>query len=327
MAGPSVARTRPKARITCGSTGWPGEFHRSIGPPGNRTMSAALPEKAAEKFIRIGNLPTLPHAATRALAIVKDPDCSVQDFTRIIGTDPALAASLLKLVNSSYYAAATRVSNLTTAVVRLGLRETQNLILAVSVRSVFRWVPAGQEESRDRLWKHSDRTAILCRSLNSELGLGFQGEELSAGLAHDLGRILVAVAFPEAFHQIIRSAPLGEADLLERERERLGFDHTQAGAWLSAHWNLPPELTEAIQYHHTPALATQAASLVATVALGDDLANHLEVAQALDGFDLAGSAGWEALCSCHRRLEEIDQERLSKALLGASRADLDAIGS
>lgn len=288
-------------------------------------MAPVPAEAFTEKFKQIGNVPTLPAAATRALAIVNDPKCSVRDFSRVIEADPALATSLLKLVNSSYYAANTKISNLTMAITRLGLRETQNLILAVSVRSVFRWMPKDQHEARDRLWRHSGLTGVLCRQTNEKLGLGFSGEEFAAGLAHDLGRIMLAVGYPDVFQKIGQKKIINEDLLIEEERRLLGFTHADLGAWLTSMWQLPPELTEAIQYHHNPSDAPQHQVLAAIVNIAESMANHMEETHSIEGVDLVGNQGWKMLCSQWSNIGDLDVGLFATAVMMDAAPEAEAL--
>lgn len=290
-------------------------------------MARVSVETFNEKFRQIGNVPTLPQAATRALAVANDPNCSVKDFAHIIERDPALAASLLKLVNSSFYAGSSKVSNITTAITRLGLRETQNLILAVSVRSVFRWMPKEQQEVREQLWRHSSLTGVLCRQINEKLGLDFKGEEFSAGISHDLGRIMLAVGYPEAFCKLCELSPTDEAALLEVEEKTLGFTHADLGAWLANLWNLPVELMEAIQYHHDPAAAPSFRILASIVCIAEEMANFMEATRSVEGISLAGNQGWAVLRAQWDTIDELDANLFATAVMGDAIPEAEALAA
>jgi len=288
-------------------------------------MASVSAETFSEKFRQIGNVPTLPQAATRALAIVNDPKCSVSDFSRVIESDPALATSLLKLVNSSYYGGNTKISNLTTAITRLGLRETQNLILAVSVRSVFRWMPKDQQSERDRLWRHSGLTGVLCRQINEKLGLGFGGEEFSAGLSHDLGRIMLAVGYPDVFSKLAESKLINETKLIEQEQKLLGFSHCDLGGWLANVWNLPSELTESIQYHHSPMNAPNHQVLASVVSIAEEMANYMEETRSIEGIDLGKNPGWMLMRSQWTNIDDLDVGLFATAVMADAAPEAEAL--
>lgn len=288
-------------------------------------MSAVATENFTTKFRQIGNIPTLPSAATRALAIVNDPNCSTRDFTRIIETDPALATSLLKLVNSSMYGGVSKCVDLTQAITRLGMRETQNLILAVSVRSVFRWMPERQEGERDRLWRHCSLTGVLSRQINEKLGLGYSGEEFSAGIAHDLGRIMLAVGYPDVFSKLASEDTTDETRLLALEAEILGFTHCELGAWLTAMWSLPDELTEAIEYHHDPARAPKHQVLAAIVCLAEEMANYIERHRRVEGIEMRANPGWTFLCSQWESVDNLDADLFATAVMSDAIPEAEAL--
>jgi HD-like signal output (HDOD) protein len=273
----------------------------------------------------MGNVPTLPDAATRALVIAQDPNCSVRDFSKVIENDPALAASLLKLVNSSYYAGTGKINNLTVAITRLGLRETQNLILAVSVRSVFRWMRKEHQTQRERLWRHSCLTAVLSRQINEKLGLDFKGEEFAAGIAHDIGRIMIAFGFPDEFSKLCALDQTDENRLLEEEVRVLGFTHSQLGAWLATSWNLPTELSESIEFHHEPQAAPDHRNLTAVVNIAEAMANYIEASQSVQGIDLSDNAGWRVLCNQWESVEQLDADLFATAVMADAMPEAEAL--
>ena len=114
-------------------------MRRRKEPAGAESRPVLEALKAAASSL--SRLPTLPDAATRAMAIAKDPNSSLARLSAVIERDPALAASILKLANSPLYRTSCASVSLHQAVVRLGLRECQNLILTVGMRSLFRCVP------------------------------------------------------------------------------------------------------------------------------------------------------------------------------------------
>jgi HD-like signal output (HDOD) protein len=113
-------------------------------------------------------------------------------------------------------------------------------------------------------------------ALNREYGLGFIGEEFTAGLIHDLGRSLFGVISPAEFSA---ADPLDfeeSAEILRREREILRSDHCELGAWFIANNKLPEPLIDVVLLHHTPHLALVNRKLVAVTAVADHMANYLQ---------------------------------------------------
>jgi HD-like signal output (HDOD) protein len=252
-------------------------------------------ERLKAAFGSLNKLPTLPDAAVRALAIANNPASSMRDFAAVIETDPALAAGILRLVNCPLYRGTKTIESLDQAVVRVGLRECKNLIVAVSMRSIFQKTTGKQKAHCEILWLHSSVTATLCREINKALRLGHQGVEFACGLSHDIGRILIALGAPDLFPQVDQLDFVEDGDVLAREEEILGTDHCFVGAWFADHSQLPGSVISAIQYHHTPQEAPEHQPLIALVAMADSLANFLHREESAESYDLTTNPGWKLL--------------------------------
>lgn len=243
----------------------------------------------------VGNMPTLPDTATRAMALANDPDTPFADLARLIEGDAAIATGLLHVANSAYYSGGCPAVKLQQALVRLGMYQCKNLILSIGMKSLFRQMAGGVTAECEELWHHGYVTGSLCRLINRGYRLGFHGEEFSAGLLHDLGRILLALADREAFVAAGGTDFYEAPGVLERERVAIGIDHCALGAWFGAYNNLPGSLIEAMRGHHDADLADPERRLVALVAAADHMANHLQRGETAETYDLSGNAGLLAL--------------------------------
>ena len=156
------------------------------------------------------------------------------DFARLIRSDGALTTATLKLANSARLSPGGPVTAVQQAVIRLGMKECYNLIVATGMRKLFRSTDERVSEACQVLWRHSVLTAALCSELNLALRLNMESEEFTAGLLHDLGRILFAVCMPRRRDEI---DPLDfrEGDgILDRERDAVGTDHCALGGQFAA---------------------------------------------------------------------------------------------
>jgi HD-like signal output (HDOD) protein len=248
-------------------------FRRAPAPSAGPSKSTAV--RLQESLGDVNKLPTIPAIATRAMAVANDPNSSLMDFSRLVQRDPPLTAGLLKLANSPLYQVGRPVQSVEQAVVRLGLRNCQNLIVSVGMRSLFQNVHPSRVEFCEQLWEHSFLTALVCRNVNKVFGLKFAGEEFTAGLLHDLGRIVIAVACPNDV-DVTKVLDLIEGpDVLEREQEEVGADHCYLGGWFALQNKLPPPIITTIRHHHTPGQVATNAGLVAVVALAEHMTNYL----------------------------------------------------
>ncbi len=218
----------------------------------------------------------LPDIAAKALAMARDPNCSIKEFSSVIERDPKLATEILRITNSAFYAARTPILNLKQAVTRLGFAHCRNVILAASLGSAMRRMPLAEAWMQLILWKHSSLTGTVAMALNKAFNLGFIGEEFTAGLIHDIGRSLFGVVAP---HHFAQADPLDfeeTGDILRREYEVLRTDHCELGAWFIEHNKLPQPLIDVVRHHHSPAMATENRKLVAVTATADHMANYLQ---------------------------------------------------
>ena len=232
------------------------------------------PERLVKRLMQQSEgLTMLPAVAMQALQLANDPDCSVNQFAALVQQDQKLASDILSIANTALYSGGRPIANLQQAAQRLGFRKCKNLILTSSMSSLMKKLTFDEQWIRDILWRHSFLAAIHCHHLNKLFATGFDGEEFTAGLMHDLGRTLLAVTAGSDFSA---ADPLnfeeGEG-MLEREREVLGTDHAAFGAWFVRKSNLPDSLVETVLGHHN---CEDGSKLTAIVTAADDMTNHLQ---------------------------------------------------
>lgn len=231
---------------------------------------------------KVGDLPAVPEIVAEVIALTEDPDMGLSAVAEAIERDPALTAKLLKVSNSPYYGMRQVVGSLKLAMVILGVREVRNIVLGISVLDVFKDERADSSLGRNHFWDHCFATGALTKRLSSHFDLGHQGEDFSAGLLHDVGKLVLWRELRREYDAVSKEAELRPAPLQDVEREAFGFDHAEAGAALAFHWNLPETLVDAIGYHHQrldtlsqaadPKLA--AVVYLANTALHDDWKNE-----------------------------------------------------
>lgn len=207
------------------------------------------------------DLPVLPAVAMEALRLVRNPRVRTDELLAVVEQDPPLAARILAVANSSFYARGASISGLRHAVVRLGLHALRDVIyMAVYANTVFD-APGLVDVVRET-FDHCVVVARLSQRLAPQVGVDHETAFL-AGLLHDVGRarcIKVLAKLPQA-----RGRPRTE---LESVADQL---HEPAGAALATAWNLPAEVVDACAHHHEP--TTTVGSLVCAA---DLLSHHLE---------------------------------------------------
>lgn len=199
-----------------------------------------------EKVISIvGELPAMPAVVSDVLRLTEDPKVEMGKVGKIIEGDPAMAATILKVSNSSYYGMKQFVGTLKLALVILGVREVRNIVLGVSVFESFKDGKTDPKQAQD-IWDDSLRVASLCKKLSGGLVLGLQGEEFITGLLANIGRMIMLKQYNSEYADLLSDLASEPAALCAAERENFGYTHADAASALAAHWSLPQPLADAL---------------------------------------------------------------------------------
>ncbi len=173
--------------------------------------------------------------------------------------DEAFAALLLRVGNSAYSGATTRISSLSVAVTRLGFRLVQGLALAAPGLGLLVSTRDGFTPQRRALHQHAVNTGLAALKLARSQEEGERA--LAGGLVHNLGLTIVSVYATEQFGKLAATAAAGH-QLRPVEEELLGFTHAELGGLVASAWGYPAELVTAIVEHDEQHPATGLAALV-----------------------------------------------------------------
>lgn len=211
-------------------------------------MSAACPISRDEILKAVGALPSLPKAVAGIMRMIEDESTTSAMLAKQIEADTGLLTSVLRLVNSSYYAARGGISTASQAVVVLGFDAIRNLVCVAGVTEYFQKNGGGVFD-HEQFLRHSAGVGCAAKLLAKLAGQD-QGVAFVAGLLHDLGQLALAATAPDAFRKVLEYQKENDCLIPEAEQAVIGVDHTQIGAHLANLWNLPAEICEAIEYHH-----------------------------------------------------------------------------
>jgi putative nucleotidyltransferase with HDIG domain len=230
-----------------------------------------MPITPQELIANLGDLPPLPQVAAQVLRLAADPDSTTQELQRVIATDQALSAQILKIANSAMFGMVREVKTLTQAIMTLGFSTIKSIAIASSARNLYTRGGTGLQERL--LWEHALIAAMTARAYAKSFRSPRLEEAFLAGLLHDIGKSVMGIKFPERYGALVRSIYNDGVDGREAELELFGFDHAMVGEALLHAWNLPRSLGNSIRWHHDPAHAPEEdRALTAFVALGNQLA-------------------------------------------------------
>ena len=197
-------------------------------------------------------LPTLPAVALQALAVADDPSSTASDLLRVIMSDPPLAAKLLRVANSVHFHRGHDVSDLQTAIVRLGFSNVRNLLMGVAIIRSFNACFTGAPYTREDFWMHSIAVGVTAGRLAGGSEQLSSSSTFVMGLLHDLGKLVLDRSAPAGFAEAVQLSRDGRMPLCEAERRVLGCDHAEVTGELLAAWRFPRELIEPVRWHHDP---------------------------------------------------------------------------
>lgn len=229
---------------------------------------AKLDERIRTLLDNAHDLPVLPEVAAKVLAELRAPRVTTARLAEFIQKDPVLASSILRVANSALYGGRVEITDLAFAMVRIGLNQARNLVLANVLRSklVDREVYG---TVGPQLMDHALAVAFGARLIEEAAG-NPADEAFLCGLLHDFGYI--------ALMKVLRENS-GREDAVPEETLRIAEEHhTVAGAILAHRWSLPEVVAVVARHHHEPLVVEGAARRVtAVVALADSIAHDLQL--------------------------------------------------
>lgn len=199
-------------------------------------------EKILSNVLELQSMPTI---FLEALDNIQDPKANAIKLANIVSKDMALTTKLLRLVNSSYYGVAQKVTQVNNAIALLGFRIVKDIIMVMAMK------PMMSSQSGKDLWEHSIRCAYASQILSENFSNIPAEEVFTIGLLHDIGRVLFQQYDMDSFNEVNRLANMG-VDKLVLEEDIFGVDHTVVGEAFTIKEKLPSIISSTIRYHHDP---------------------------------------------------------------------------
>ena len=229
------------------------------------TRVVAMDAQALQAFraevIAQKNLPTIPTVLARIVRLTDGEGGNSRELVDVVEHDQALTGRILRLANSAFFGQTRRVATIPRAVVLLGFSTVRNLALGVKV-----WETLGNGLSRghlETLWAHGVTVAVASKWLTARLRAGDPDEAFTAGLLHDIGRLVMAVRLGDVYWSTLTVAP-PDQPVAAVESGTFGVDHAEVGGWLLDAWSLPPGIVEAVRQHHEDGARAGLPGVVAT---------------------------------------------------------------
>ncbi len=238
----------------------------TIGTDGKLTITKIIiPKKAndtefystiADEIMEeVDNIPSFPENIVEIQRLCANPEASVRDISDSIKRDPGLITALLKLANSAGYITAKRIETVEEAVMIIGTKGINMLLVATGVQKIL----DARYKKFETIWKNSSKTAFYSQRIAMQLRRTKLAEfAYLAALLSDIGKIVLLSIHPDKIarlSEIAGTKSMGDSNLLEEIS--LGISHSTLGSLICKKWKFNEALIKAIEFHHRPHMAPE----------------------------------------------------------------------
>lgn len=194
---------------------------------------------------RVNNVPSLPEVVTQVVRLINDPRSNADQVHDIMVKDQAMAAKILRMVNSVYYGLPDPVHSLEQAIVILGFKTIRSIAMSIAVLNLFQQQDANF--NMKSFWTHSAVMAQISRLLAGKAHMPDPEMAFIAGLLKDIGMLIFVQYAPEETKKIVAVAREFRYDVQRASHKVVATDHAEVGAWLCEQWELPEALADSIR--------------------------------------------------------------------------------
>src|SRR5262245_52866448 len=188
------------------------------------------------------DIPSQPEPLMRLSLLMAEPEPNMAALSALIESDMALAAAVLKAVNSSLYGLSGRVQSVQQSITYLGMREVAGIALEIGLRAVF--PPAPELEA---MWKRAAQRAFIMGRLAQAMQMdGWVAH--SAGLFEECGKAVLYRHAPDHYRSVLRAAG-DDVQLCELEAAAFGVSHDALAAALCETWGVGPAAVVSVRHH------------------------------------------------------------------------------
>ena len=187
-------------------------------------------------------IPTQPEVLVKLSLLMAAEDVDLQAMSSLVESDMALAAAVLKAVNSSLYGLRGRVQTVHQALTYLGMREVAAITFEMGLRAAF---PPAVE--LDPVWDRASQRGLMIGRMGQMLGVDPWAAH-SAGLFEECGKAVLYRHAPAHYPAMLRAASTDQ-DLSQLEHTAFGVSHDALGAALCESWGLAPAAVANVRHH------------------------------------------------------------------------------
>ena len=246
--------------------------------PSTRKLSNFLLIERINQCPQLASLKSINKTLNELLA---SDQSFVGQIAEVIRLDPSLTTRVLDLVNSIFFGSSDKqkISGVEEASIFLGLNRIKELLAATPIIEDI--VDLGKNVELfpwENFWKHSIGTAIFTREILSIAKVDYEDEtDYVAGLLHNLGKLILAITFPDLFQKTCKISFNDHKESEKIEKEIIGWSHAKIGAYYLWNHHISDEIVEAVHCHNSPQEARESHKLASAIQIADHLTHQLGV--------------------------------------------------
>ncbi|MCP4574213.1 MAG: HDOD domain-containing protein [bacterium] len=191
---------------------------------------------------------SLPSVAARVVALSSDSRCDMHELVQAILVDGAMTLRFLALANSAAFSRGQEITDLRTALVRLGLRRVRDVALLMGAHDLFPREATVAGLDATAFWRHGIAVACWSRTLARRHGVS-EDDAWLAGILHGIGVAAMVRKAPEQLAAVLAHANRHGSTLAAALRSTCGCHQGELGARILTRWNLPNHLRETVEFH------------------------------------------------------------------------------
>lgn len=248
---------------------WETTIDPIVIPAPPETEDRFRPPSLQQLDYTIENLLPVPQIALKITRMANDDKFTFRDIVDEVIKDQVLCARIIRLCNSVCLNASMRVDSVEKALLRIGQKSLLLLALSISMENFISYANQGYSLCKGGLLNHSIWTAQIGRRLAELCGKVPVDLAFTAGLLHDIGKVVLDQHMHGAYPLFYREIHENGSYLVAAEKEFFGMAHPEAGSRLALRWAMPQSILDAIEHHHEPDKATANCDLVYLTYLAD----------------------------------------------------------
>lgn len=225
---------------------------------------------------RLDALPALPDLYVKISHELQDAEPDLKRIGKLVEQDGGISATLMKVVNSSFFGFYENISSPTRAVTLLGTEAVKGLILGVHLLEKID-LSKLSGYSVEKLWKHTLQTGYFAKAIAKleTSDNAFIESCFIAGMLHDVGKLVFVTQMDSLYLPVLEAVRKVNGPIVDFENTALGVSHAEIGAYLLGLWGFKKDVVTGVHGHHAPDQGEPGLTIALVVHVANTLQHEL----------------------------------------------------